>query len=45
MTGERVEMARALARTTVKLLPWETTYLLAFALMSVVNQKRCQERS
>jgi uncharacterized RDD family membrane protein YckC len=30
--GGRVGMARALARTAVKLLPWETVHLSAFAL-------------
>jgi uncharacterized RDD family membrane protein YckC len=32
VTGERVGMARALARTAVKVLPWETAHLSAFAL-------------
>ena len=31
VTGERVGMARALARTAVKLLPWEMVHLSAFA--------------
>ena len=32
VTDGSVRMARALARTAVKLLPWETTHLSAFAL-------------
>src|SRR5262245_49721975 len=32
MTGERVSLARALARTAVKVLPWETAHVSAFAL-------------
>jgi uncharacterized RDD family membrane protein YckC len=32
MTGERVSRARALARTAVKVLPWETAHVSAFAL-------------
>ena len=31
VTGERVSIARALARTAVKLLPWEMVHLSAFA--------------
>jgi uncharacterized RDD family membrane protein YckC len=32
MKGERVSLARALARTAVKVLPWETAHVSAFAL-------------
>jgi uncharacterized RDD family membrane protein YckC len=32
MTGERVGTGRALVRTAVKLLPWETIHVSAFAL-------------
>jgi uncharacterized RDD family membrane protein YckC len=32
VTGERVSTARALARTAVKVLPWETAHVSAFAL-------------
>src|SRR5262245_8940106 len=32
MTGERVSLARATARTVVKVLPWETAHVSSFAL-------------
>lgn len=35
--GSRVSLARALARTAVKLLPWETAHIFGFALAGQVG--------
>jgi uncharacterized RDD family membrane protein YckC len=40
MSGERLSLGRALARTAVKLLPWELAHISAFALSTDLSQFR-----